>query len=280
MRFIRYSILAMILFTCVGWESCSETTYIIPYEEGASDKKEIQEILFILAKSIESDKPISIYKIQECFSPFYEVSTDELTQTLAKKELIPNDYLDISFTYFNFFKRYTDISFDLIMNNISIKDNEAEAIVSYTFKALPEGTETENLDIVRKDIFLFKRPAGNWKIWKWTAGFYIGTETTKLKIINRTSNFISTLAYPNPFYPTTIHIDKKIKFLYLAGYVKIKIFNIAGEVVYKFEEDANTQEIEWNGKNLDGELVSSGIYIYSIINEKGKTFTGKIGVIR
>ncbi|PIP40649.1 hypothetical protein CO110_06030 [Candidatus Desantisbacteria bacterium CG_4_9_14_3_um_filter_40_11] len=281
MRFIRYSILVTILLTCVGWESCSEAPYIIPYEEGAADKKEIQEILLILAKSIESDEPISIYRIEGCFLPFYEASKDELTQNVIKKELIPNDYLDISSTYFNFFKKYKDISFDLIKDiDISIKDNETTATVSYNFKAFPEGTETENLNMVRNDIFLFKRPAGNWKIWKWTAGFYIGTETTKTKTIFRANNFISTLAYPNPFYPTTLHIGKKIKFPYLTGYVKIKIFNIAGEIVYKFEGDANVQEIEWNGKNLEGELVSSGIYIYSIINEKNKSFTGKIGVIR
>lgn len=78
------------------------------------------------------------------------------------------------------------------------------------------------------------------------------------------------ICFPNPFRP---EIHKKIKFR-PAGF-KISIFTLTGELIKKLPEN----ESEWDGKNEDNEIVSSGIYIYLA---EGNDFqkTGKIAVLR
>jgi len=67
--------------------------------------------------------------------------------------------------------------------------------------------------------------------------------------------------YPNPFNPeTTIHYS-----LREAGPVKIEVYNIKGQLVrYLVNElkNAGTYTVIWNGKDEQGENVSSGIYFY------------------
>tara|TARA_B100000315_G_C14594933_1_gene598326 strand:+ start:8073 stop:11435 length:3363 start_codon:yes stop_codon:yes gene_type:complete len=69
--------------------------------------------------------------------------------------------------------------------------------------------------------------------------------------------------YPNPFNPTT-----KIQFdLIDAGKATVGIYNLLGQEIVtlvssKFE--AGYHEIVWDGKNGSGEMVSAGVYIYSL----------------
>jgi flagellar hook assembly protein FlgD len=72
--------------------------------------------------------------------------------------------------------------------------------------------------------------------------------------------------YPNPFNPTT-------SFSYVipqTADVSIAIYNIRGELVRTLEsgnQTAGRHETNWNGLNDGGQIVSSGIYIYSLISE-------------
>jgi hypothetical protein len=60
--------------------------------------------------------------------------------------------------------------------------------------------------------------------------------------------------------------------------VELKIFNIAGELIY---EGMISNGESWNCKNKQGDTVASGIYIYIIKNPAtGNVKKGKIGVIR
>ena len=69
--------------------------------------------------------------------------------------------------------------------------------------------------------------------------------------------------YPNPFNPaTTIEFD-----LPVSGKVDLKIFNLLGEEVATLLEkefEAGRHSVKWNGLNNSKELVSSGVYFYSI----------------
>jgi hypothetical protein len=64
--------------------------------------------------------------------------------------------------------------------------------------------------------------------------------------------------------------------------IKLKIFNIAGELVYKDKQNSgDSGVVEWNCKNKQGDTVASGIYIYILKDlATGDVKTGKIGVIR
>ena len=73
----------------------------------------------------------------------------------------------------------------------------------------------------------------------------------------------SLKAYPNPFNPSTT-----IKYSLLKkSSVELKIYDIMGREIKAFSinsQPAGYSEINWDGKNEYGVLVSSGIYIYRI----------------
>jgi hypothetical protein len=69
--------------------------------------------------------------------------------------------------------------------------------------------------------------------------------------------------YPNPFNPTTT-----ISFsLPAAGKAKIEVFNILGNLVatpFDGTAQSGLNEVVWDGRNSNGETVSSGIYFYRL----------------
>ena len=84
--------------------------------------------------------------------------------------------------------------------------------------------------------------------------------------------------YPNPFNPvTTIHYD-----LSYSALVSIDIYDMNGELVVELLKDyqnAGHHFINWNGTNNHGQLVSAGIYLYSI-NAAGLFQTRKMTLLK
>lgn len=71
--------------------------------------------------------------------------------------------------------------------------------------------------------------------------------------------------YPNPFNSTTI-ISYTIPH---KSEIDLIIYNVLGEVIYqahRFHAHPGKYEIQWKGKNKQGEIVSSGIYLYQLKN--------------
>jgi len=77
------------------------------------------------------------------------------------------------------------------------------------------------------------------------------------------SQFQLSQNYPNPFNPTTT-------FSYVvprSSEVAIAVYNIRGELVRTLEsgyQNAGRHQVVWNGMDNSGEIMSSGIYIYSL----------------
>ena len=71
--------------------------------------------------------------------------------------------------------------------------------------------------------------------------------------------------YPNPFNPsTTIRYEVAARTV-----VSLRIFNLAGQFIAELvSEDQNpgVYSITWNGVDLNGNAVSSGIYFYRLEN--------------
>ena len=73
--------------------------------------------------------------------------------------------------------------------------------------------------------------------------------------------------YPNPFNPTTFikyDLPKEAK-------VKIVIYNLMGREVRTLvteKQNAGYKTVIWNGRNNNGQLVSSGCYIYHMVTDK------------
>ncbi|MBW6515047.1 MAG: T9SS type A sorting domain-containing protein [Candidatus Cloacimonetes bacterium] len=70
--------------------------------------------------------------------------------------------------------------------------------------------------------------------------------------------------YPNPFNPeTTISF-----FIAEPGYTKIEVFNLTGQKITTLVDsflEAGEHSIIWDGRNYNSEIVSSGIYMYRMI---------------
>jgi len=80
--------------------------------------------------------------------------------------------------------------------------------------------------------------------------------------------------YPNPIVLETEEGEQVIEwYMKSAGEIKIKIYNIAGELVNEIKGDLNSKYIKWKLNTSKGSPVSSGLYI--IVLQAKKT-TGEI----
>jgi flagellar hook assembly protein FlgD len=84
--------------------------------------------------------------------------------------------------------------------------------------------------------------------------------------------------FPNPFNPaTTIHGLPK------AGRVTLKIYNLLGAEVATLVEDeqkvAGYHAAIWDGRNKDGRIVASGVYVYRI-RAGGFSSTKKLTLVK
>jgi len=84
--------------------------------------------------------------------------------------------------------------------------------------------------------------------------------------------------YPNPFKPSLGHT--KIYFTNLTSHSKLKIFNVAGELVYEDDKNTPTGELTWDANNNNSEPIASGVYIYMIINNNSQIKKGKLAIVR
>ena len=92
--------------------------------------------------------------------------------------------------------------------------------------------------------------------------------------------------YPNPYKPNAtgedVQFDRAegIAFENLTEQATIKIYNIAGELVFEYEKNDTENIYNWKAVNNDNEKVASGLYIYFVTNDKGEKQKGKIGIIK
>ncbi|MFH0778021.1 MAG: T9SS type A sorting domain-containing protein [Candidatus Eisenbacteria bacterium] len=88
----------------------------------------------------------------------------------------------------------------------------------------------------------------------------------------------SVIVYPNPFRPRSAK-DNVLKFIGLTDNVEIKIFTLNGDVVWRKHIRYTGGGATWNGTNLEGREVASGLYVYQVTNGDGEKATGRISVI-
>ncbi|MCL2144195.1 MAG: glycosyl hydrolase [Endomicrobia bacterium] len=84
------------------------------------------------------------------------------------------------------------------------------------------------------------------------------------------------VAYPNPYKPSR-HGNTGITFTGLKQGAEIKIYNIAGELV--FDKKITDETFTWYAENNAGYRAASGVYIYHI-KSGGKTKKGKLVIER
>ncbi|MGA9364748.1 MAG: FlgD immunoglobulin-like domain containing protein [Bacteroidota bacterium] len=90
----------------------------------------------------------------------------------------------------------------------------------------------------------------------------VGNE--KLAAVIKTFTLLQN--YPNPFNPTTT-IEYRLP---KTGSVEIRIFNLNGQLVRTLESThqvPGTHTVVWDGRNIGGQTVASGLYIYEVTFE-------------
>ncbi|MCP4292429.1 MAG: T9SS type A sorting domain-containing protein [bacterium] len=89
---------------------------------------------------------------------------------------------------------------------------------------------------------------------------------------------LSARAYPNPFNPaTTISFHLPFK-----GHLSLEIFNLRGQLVNTLvdeERPAGPGQVLWNGNNMNGSAVASGVYFYRL-RHKDEVISEKLMMIK
>lgn len=100
-------------------------------------------------------------------------------------------------------------------------------------------------------------------------------------LITFPTDLTKAYCYPNPYIHSK-YSQQGITFADLTEDVRIKIFTIAGELVYDsgMITSVSPGTFKWHATNQSGNYVASGIYIYLITNNQGDKKTGKVGVVR
>ncbi len=84
--------------------------------------------------------------------------------------------------------------------------------------------------------------------------------------------------YPNPFNPrTTLRFG-----LPQSASVSVKVLDILGREVNKLLDEklaAGFHQVDWDGTDMDGRAVSSGLYFYQV-EQNGQVLTGKMTLLR
>lgn len=121
--------------------------------------------------------------------------------------------------------------------------------------------------------------AGNWSgisnIASATTSIVLGTDDGETDV---PSDFQLHQNYPNPFNPNTT-IEFSIP---RSEHVQIIIFNVLGERVTTLISDylaAGYHQVTWNGIDLYGKTVASGIYLYRLEAESG-VWTRKMTLLK
>jgi hypothetical protein len=90
------------------------------------------------------------------------------------------------------------------------------------------------------------------------------------------------LIFPVPYKPgsNSMYGGDGITFLGLSDGSNIKIFNVAGELVYEKTIQNADKKFLWDVRNNSGKKIASGVYVYYITTSDGKKLKGKLAIER
>jgi len=145
------------------------------------------------------------------------------------------------------------LSYNIYRNNELITTVPLD-VLSYSDMNLPGGTYTYFVTAV------------------YTEDESVPSNTVTVNIVQANDNHVSYITdlkgnYPNPFNPVTF-IDFSLE---NPGKVNIEIYNLKGQKVKSLVNDsfaAGRHSIEWNGKDDNKRVVTSGIYLYKMTTDR------------
>ena len=248
--------------------------YYFPNFDGVSDSQDLAMMESMWEYSFNvNGRSTPDYQSAQGAPPTFKLLNDILTVTL------PSDAVSTQL-YFEYNPSNYDINLDgLNFNDYSLIDavDKANGILHLEMSNLNPSSANDQV------IFDF----GNLTFISEDLRVYYSTYDSYGEIVSQGYEFLPTApdsyrlaqSYPNPFNlpGTTIEFD-----LPSAQNISMVVVDIRGRVVRSLisgEERFGFQSIVWDGKNDDGDVVSSGVYFYQI---RSSSFTeaGKLVFLR
>jgi hypothetical protein len=111
-------------------------------------------------------------------------------------------------------------------------------------------------------------------------GFYKNTPTVTPTQAPVSADIKSVKAYPQPCNMKD-KACKGITFVNLTAHTDIRIYTLKGELVFRKDIDTPAGEYYWDIAGIrKSEAIASGVYLYTIINEKKDVARGRVAIIR
>ncbi|MDZ7337162.1 MAG: S8 family serine peptidase [candidate division KSB1 bacterium] len=98
----------------------------------------------------------------------------------------------------------------------------------------------------------------------------------RLALLLAQPNLSRVFTYPNPF---VLRAGASVTFANLTERATIFILTVDGRLLRTLEEKDGNGGLLWDGKDADGRLVGSGVYLYAVTNGKERVM-GKLAVVR
>jgi len=107
-----------------------------------------------------------------------------------------------------------------------------------------------------------------------------GINSFKIPFADKKKNYSDLRVFPSPFH---VPSDKLLIIDNLKDKSSTKIMTISGKVIRSIESaelGTNRYQIEWDGKDDNGDWVNSGVYLIAVYSEDGSFEFEKVAVIR
>jgi hypothetical protein len=75
---------------------------------------------------------------------------------------------------------------------------------------------------------------------------------------------------PSPSYVSDLGSTTTIRLLSrLNGPYELKVYDVAGRLIRRWQGDLTPREFRWNGRDQGGRVVASGVYYYELSTSEG-----------
>lgn len=108
------------------------------------------------------------------------------------------------------------------------------------------------------------------------SGLYLDKDFSRKTFFSQPTTLQTLLVYPNP---VRFHFNEKLTIAGTPEGTQITFFTPSGMVVRTIVSDAYSGVAIWDGKNSNGEKVSSGIYLFRAVHQN-TFYEGKVAVIQ
>lgn len=154
------------------------------------------------------------------------------------------------------------------VNGVSVLSSDGVTWTHYT---------TSNSPLVSSNVQSFAFNEENGDVWIGTTN---GLSLLKTPFTAPQKDLSLLTGFPNPFIINGVN---SFVITNLAVNTDVSIFSVSGKIVREFKasEIQGSGQVFWDGRDKNGELVASGIYVYLAFSENGGiSGTGKVAVVR